>query len=123
MRIAIVISIIFLSTIGFMVKLPTSFRHYDKELHTLFYFLASGFLNILFQCKNISKHLLIFLVLLGFGFGIEYAQEYSNKFFNSRIHGRFDKEDIEANLKGLISFSFIWFTYFCINFFRKIKIK
>ncbi len=120
MRIAIVISLIIGSIIGFMVKLPTSFRHYDKELHALFYFLAAGFLNILFQCKNISKHLLIFLVLLGFGFGIEYAQD---KFFNSRIHGRFDKEDIEANLKGLICFSIIWLTYYCINLFRKIKIK
>ena len=29
--------------IGFMVKLPSAFRHMDKELHATFYFLAAAF--------------------------------------------------------------------------------
>jgi hypothetical protein len=39
---------------------------------------------------------------------IEYAQAYSNRFFRKRIHGRFDPEDLEWNLKGLIAFSVLW---------------
>lgn len=34
-----------LSVIGFMVRLPKVFSPYDKELHSLFYFLAAGILN------------------------------------------------------------------------------
>lgn len=99
-----------LSVIGFMVKLPSVFHHYDKELHAAFYFLAAGFLNILYS-KNLTTHILIFLFLLGFGIAIEYAQAYSNILLHKRIHGRFDIEDVKANTKGLIAFSILWIPY------------
>lgn len=107
--------------IGFMIKLPSGFRHYDKELHSLFYFLAAAFLNILFARKNIFYHILIFISLYLFGTAIEYAQEYSNKVFHNRIHGRFDIEDVQANLKGLIIFSVCWIIYALLSmlFFSK----
>jgi len=99
------------SIIGFMVKLPFSFRHIDKELHTAFYFLAAAFLNFLFANKKLIRHILIFAVLYLFGMAIEYAQAYSNKFFHKKIHGRYDVEDIQSNLKGLIAFSVLWLIY------------
>jgi VanZ family protein len=108
-----------LSIIGFMVKLPSVFRHYDKELHSLFYFLAAAFLNILFAKKRFTKHILIFAFLYLLGMSIEYAQEYSNQFFRKRIHGRYDKEDVLSNLKGLITFSVVWVIYVGIAFFIK----
>ena len=98
------------SIYGFMIKLPSSFRHFDKELHALFYFIAAAFLNLLFKNKNIARHLLIFCILYLFGISIEYAQAYSNKFFHVRIHGRYDPEDVQSNLKGLIAFSIVWIT-------------
>ncbi len=94
---------------GFMIKLPSGFRHIDKELHALFYFLAAALLNTLFAGTKIVRHIVIFVILYFFGIIIEYAQEYSNKFFRQRIHGRFDPEDIQWNLKGLIAFSMLWF--------------
>ncbi len=97
-----------LAILGFMLKLPTQFRHYDKELHTLFYFSAAAFLNLLFSNKNIAIHLLIFGILYFFGVSIEYAQAWSNKFFEVRIHGRYDPEDVRSNLKGLIACSVLW---------------
>lgn len=45
------------------------------------------------------------------GVGIEWAQEYSNHFFRSKIHGRFDKEDVLWNVKGLVGFSVVWVLY------------
>lgn len=99
-----------LSVIGFMIKLPSVFHHYDKELHAAFYFIAAGFLNILYG-KNLTTHILIFIILLGFGIAIEYAQTYSNILLKKRIHGRFDIEDVKANAKGLIAFSVIWIPY------------
>lgn len=108
-----------LSIIGFMVKLPSAFRHYDKELHSLFYFLAAAFLNVLFAKKRFTRHLLIFAFLYLLGMSIEYAQEYSNQFFRKRIHGRYDKEDILSNLKGLIAFSVLWIVYVVVTFFAK----
>jgi hypothetical protein len=84
--------------IGFMIKLPSSFRHFDKELHSLFYFIAAAFLNLLFANKKIAGHLFIFGSLYFFGVAIEYAQAYSNKLFHVRIHGRYDPEDVQANL-------------------------
>ena len=56
--------------IGFMVKLPGNFRHIDKELHAIFYFLAAAFLNLLFANKKIAIHLLLFVMLYLFGIGI-----------------------------------------------------
>jgi hypothetical protein len=103
-----------LSVIGFMIKLPSVFHHYDKELHAAFYFFAAGFLNILYG-KNLTTHILIFFVLLGFGIAIEYAQAYSNTLLHKRIHGRFDIEDVKANTKGLIAFSLIWIPYLLIR--------
>src|SRR6478672_10136238 len=91
------------SVVGFLVKLPSGFRHYDKELHAAFYFLAAGFLNMLFTNGKLSRHLLIFALLYLFSISIEYAQEYSNKLLHVRIHGRYDPEDVRANLKGLVA--------------------
>jgi hypothetical protein len=93
---------------GFMIKLPSGFRHIDKELHALFYFLAAALLNILFAGTKLIWHAIIFITLYLFGAAIEYMQEYSNRFFRRRIHGRFDPEDIQWNLKGLIAFSLLW---------------
>ena len=97
-----------MAVIGFMVRLPSVFRHMDKELHALFYFIAAAFLNLLFAKTNLIKHILIFVFLYLFGVFIEYAQGYSNKFFRKRIHGRFDPADIQSNLNGLIAFSALW---------------
>jgi len=98
------------SIIGFMVKLPSGFRHSDKILHAAYYFIAAAFLNFLFSRKNILIHLLIFGCLYLFGVSIEYAQPWSNKFFHVRIHGRYDPEDIKYNLRGLMAFSVLWIT-------------
>ncbi|MDQ3278578.1 MAG: hypothetical protein M3Q06_09640 [Bacteroidota bacterium] len=99
------------AVIGFMLKLPSSFRHIDKELHATFYFLAAAFLNVLFARKSLVRHLIIFFSLYVFGMAIEYGQAYSNKFFRNRIHGRFDPEDVQWNLKGLLAFSLLWLLY------------
>jgi hypothetical protein len=108
-----------LSVLGFMVKLPSGFRHFDKALHAGFYFLAAAFLNVLFANRKIARHILIFVILYLFGVCIEHAQEYSNKFFHVRIHGRYDKEDVYSNLKGLIAFSVVWFAWFVFASFTK----
>jgi hypothetical protein len=105
-----------LSIVGFMIRLPSSFSHFDKELHTIFYFSAAGFFNLLYSNKNIIKHFVIFLSLFIFGILIEYAQEYSNTLFHKRIHGRFDIKDVHANLRGLILFSIVWVLYTSIIF-------
>ena len=94
-----------------MIKLPSVFRHSDKELHAAFYFAAAGFLNILFTKKKVSVHILIFAILYLFGISIEYAQAYSNKVFHARIHGNYDPEDVKSNLEGLVAFSVIWILY------------
>lgn len=104
-----------LSVLGFMVKLPTSFRYFDKELHSLFYFMAASFLNILLTNRKIVGHSLIFGSLFLFGVSIEYAQGYSNKILHKRIHGRFDPQDIQSNLIGLIAFSILWIIYVVYN--------
>lgn len=97
-----------IAIVGFMIKLPSGFRHIDKELHAAFYFSAAAMLNILFAGTKIIRHVLIFIALYLFGMVIEYAQAYSNRFFRTRIHGRFDPEDLQWNLKGLIAFSLLW---------------
>ncbi len=112
------------STVGFMVKLPSGFRHFDKELHSLFYFIAAAFLNLLFSNKKISGHILIFGILYLFGVSIEYAQEYSNKLLHVKIHGRYDPEDVRSNLKGLIAFSILWVIYVSVSFvYNKVTFK
>jgi hypothetical protein len=107
-KIILVIAFFIISVIGFLMKLPSAFRHIDKELHFSFYFLAAAFLNILFNVRNLLKHLFVSVVLFLFGIGIEFAQENYNKVFHVRIHGRFDPEDVKANLRGLIAFSILW---------------
>ena len=97
----------FIAMIGFMLKLPSFFRHFDKELHAAFYFFAAFFLNLLFP----KRHFLIFGFLFFFGTFIELFQQFSNRFFEKRIHGNFDPEDIQSNLIGLVLFSIIWFLY------------
>jgi len=101
LNILIITSLFVLSIIGFMVRLPSQFSHYDKELHTTFYCCAFLFLALQFP-----KHWAwstFFLIL--FGIGIEYAQEFSNKLslkiIGKRIHGQFDTEDIKYNFLGL----------------------
>ena len=110
-KIFLVIVCLLLSVLGFMVKLPSVFRHWDKELHSAFYFLAAAFLNILFTNKRVSIHVFIFIILFLFGVSIEYAQEYSNKLLHTTIHGRFDREDVLSNLRGLLAFSVLWIAY------------
>ncbi len=106
------VSVAFIAAVvGFMIKLPSGFKHIDKELHAAFYFLAAAFLNFLFANKKISIHLLIFIILFLFGISIEYAQEYSNKILHAKIHGRFDPEDVKSNVKGLVAFSICWMVY------------
>ncbi len=100
-----------LAIVGFMIKLPSGFRSIDKELHAAFYFLAAALLNVLFAGTKLIKHTVVFGLLYLFGIAIEWSQQYSNKFFRNRIHGRFDPEDIQWNLKGLIAFSVVWVLY------------
>ena len=119
-RILIAIVCFAVAIIGFMIKLPSGFRHIDKELHAAFYFLAAAFLNILFAKTTLVRHAVIFAFLYFFGMAIEYAQSYSNRFFRKRIHGRFDPEDVAANLNGLIAFSVLWLVItLAIMVFRK----
>ena len=113
-----------LALYGFMIRLPSVFSHYDKQLHTLFYFLAAAFLNILFTGKKLWKHAIVFGLLYLFGMCIEYAQEYSNKLLHKRIHGRYDVEDIHANLRGLVLFSILWLVSVAVSFlYSKLKSK
>jgi hypothetical protein len=110
-KVLLVIICFGLSIVGFMIKLPPVFRHIDKEMHALFYFVAAAFLNVLFAGNNIIRHIVIFVILLLLSISIEYAQEYSNTLLRKRIHGRYDPEDVKANLMGLIAFSILWFIY------------
>lgn len=99
------------SVIGFMMKLPRFFHHYDKELHALFYFCATCFLLLLYS----KRWFIIPTSLFVFGVLIEFAQDFSNKIsiriIGKRIHGRFDPEDIFFNLIGiffaLVTFSLL----------------
>ena len=112
-----------LAVVGFMIKLPSAFRHADKELHAAFYFLAAALLNFLFAGTKLVKHAAIFLGLYLFGVAIEYAQGYSNRFYRVRIHGRFDPEDLQWNLKGLIAFSALWLLYALVKLVYKTAIN
>lgn len=106
---------------GFMLRLPAIFRGLDKEMHTAFYFVAAAFLNILFAKRSIIIHTCIAGFLFAFGYCIELAQEYSNKLFRKRIHGRFDPEDVAANLQGLVYFSALWLLYIALYYLLKKK--
>jgi len=92
-----------LSVVGFMIKLPSVFHHFDKELHALFYFSAACFLFSLFP----NRWVVITGSLFIFGVLIEFGQDFSNKIslriIGKRIHGRFDPEDIFFNVIGIIA--------------------
>lgn len=115
-KIVLVLMAFGVAIVGFMVRLPSMFSGVDTEMHSLFYFLAAAFLNILFAKRNILIHVVIFGLLYAFGVVIEYAQEYSNTFFHRRIHGNADPEDMYANLKGIMAFSALWLCYIVIAF-------
>ena len=111
------------SFLGFMVKLPRVFHHYDKELHTLFYVFAILLLTFLFP----KRWLLATISLLLFGVFIEYAQEFSNKItirmIGKAIHGRFDVEDVHSNFYGIILGLCIFHTYrFLKNKSHKVQV-
>lgn len=110
-KVLLVIICFAIAIIGFMVKLPGTFRHNDKELHAAFYFCAAALLNFLFVGTKIVWHAVVFAGLYLFGMAIEYAQQYSNRFYRVPIHGRFDPEDVQWNLKGLLAFSLLWLVY------------
>jgi VanZ family protein len=116
----ILIILIFIAvTLGFMIKLPSIFRKYDKEMHFIFYFYASFFINLLYAKNRLNNYLMVIIFLTAFGFFIEHFQEYSNHFFNKKIHGRFDIQDIKYNLLGIFLFSTIWvFNYIFKMLFR-----
>jgi hypothetical protein len=118
-RLLIVFACFTIAIIGFMLKLPSAFRYIDKELHTAFYFLAAAFLNILFAKGKLIRHAVIFAALYFFGMAIEYGQAYSNRFFRNRIHGRYDPEDVQSNLNGLIAFSVVWLIYVVLRLIYK----
>lgn len=106
------------SIIGFMVKLPRVFSHYDKELHFLFYLGAAVVLNYLFVKKNFLYHIVVAWILFCAGVFIEFAQELSNLFVERRIHGNFDPEDIMFNTMGLMIYSFIWLIWRVVVFIK-----
>lgn len=106
------------ATACFILKLPSVLHNYDKQLHTVFYFCAAGFLNVLFARRQFIVHLLIGCGLYLFGIAIEYIQVYSNRHWHIR-HGRYDPEDVQANLVGLIAFSCVWILYLVIFYFTK----
>ena len=97
--------------IGFLIKIPVPLRGHDKLLHISAYCIAAAFLNFLFK----KRHLVIFIVLYLFGVSIEYLQQLANKITHSHIHGRFDIEDIYANTKGLLLYSFIALIFWALT--------
>lgn len=117
---SLIILLILFALIGFMIKLPKVFGHYDKQLHFLFYFYAS-FIACYFYANNKKINFLVIIsCLISFGFFIEYLQEYSNRFFKKRIHGSFDIQDIKYNVLGISLYSSIWI---CNYFFISIRKK
>jgi hypothetical protein len=107
-KIIISISFLILSLVGFMIKLPRVFHHYDKELHALFYFSTMFFFTLMYP----KKWFITAIFLFSFGILIEYAQELSNsfsiRFTGKKIHGKFDIQDIKYNSIG-ISFGILLF--------------
>lgn len=121
-KILIIVIFFIVAVIGFMIKLPSIFRHYDKELHASFYFLAAVFFNVLLEKMSFLKNIIIFILLFVFGIFIEFSQAYSNKFFHKRIHGRFDPEDVQWNLYGLLTFLILWLIFSSLKFiYKKIR--
>ncbi len=111
----LVILLILISTLGFMLKLPTVFRNFDTELHFLFYFCAALMINLLLKKEQYIYHIIIFVILFCFGIGIEIFQDLSNLFFEKKIHGNFDPIDIIYNTLGLIFASVFWLAYIILK--------
>jgi hypothetical protein len=107
-EIGLILTLLTLSFFGFIIKLPAVFRHHDRELHFLFYLLTAIFFYLIFGKNRMSNHIIIFLLLLIFGIGIEVMQELSNHLSPKKIHGNFDPKDVFYNLLGLIVASFFW---------------
>jgi hypothetical protein len=99
------------SILGFMVRLPRIFHHYDKELHAIFYFGTTMTITFLFPKRSI----LATTGLVLFGIIIEFAQEFSNKIskriIGKAIHGRFDIDDVKYNLIGIFLGLLIFLLY------------
>jgi ABC-type iron transport system FetAB permease component len=107
-EIGLIMTLITLSFIGFIIKLPSVFRHHDSELHFLFYLLTAIFFYFIFGKNRMSNHIVIFFLLLIFGIGIEVMQELSNHLLPKKIHGKFDPKDVFYNLLGLIAATLFW---------------
>ena len=111
----LVILLILISTLGFMLKLPSVFRNFDTELHFLFYFCAALMINLLLKKEQYIYHIIIFVILFCFGIGIEIFQDLSNLFFEKKIHGKFDPRDVFYNTLGLIFASAFWLAYIILK--------
>ena len=107
-EIGLIMTLLTLSFIGFIIKLPSVFRHHDSELHFLFYLLTAIFFYFIFGKNRMSNHIVIFFLLLIFGIGIEVMQELSNHLSPKKIHGKFDPKDVFYNLLGLIAATLFW---------------
>ena len=107
-EIGLIMTLLTLSFIGFIIKLPSVFRHHDSELHFLFYLLTAIFFYFIFGKNRISNHVVIFFLLLIFGIGIEVMQELSNHLLPKKIHGKLDPKDVFYNLLGLIAATLFW---------------
>ena len=107
-EIGLIMTVLTLSFIGFIIKLPSVFRHHDSELHFLFYLLTAIFFYFIFGKNRMSNHIVIFFLLLIFGIGIEVMQELSNHLLPKKIHGKFDPKDVFYNLLGLIAATLFW---------------
>jgi hypothetical protein len=107
-EIGLIMTLLTLSFIGFIIKLPSVFRHHDSELHFLFYLLTAIFFYFIFGKNRMSNHIMIFFLLLIFGIGIEVMQELSNHLLPKKIHGKFDPKDVFYNLLGLIAATLFW---------------
>ena len=107
-EIGLIVTLLMLSFFSFMLKLPSVFRHHDRELHFLFYLLTAIFFYFIFGKNRMSNHIVIFFLLLIFGIGIEVMQELSNHLLPKKIHGKFDPKDVFYNLLGLIAATLFW---------------
>ena len=107
-EIGLLLTLLTLSFIGFIIKLPSVFRHHDRELHFLFYLLTAIFFNLIFGKDRVTNLIVIFILLLIFGIGIEVMQELSNHLYPKKIHGNFDPLDVFYNLLGLIVATLFW---------------
>ncbi len=107
-KIIILIICLICSLIGFLIKIPVPLQGHDKLLHISFYFLAAAFIHLLFP----KKLLWILLSLVLFGVLIEYLQQVVNKITHKKLHGRFDVEDVYADIKGLLLYSAVALLFF-----------